>query len=244
MKVKNKRRATRKGRGNESQGGETPPLQVARIGRGRNKGGQPGNSNARTHGLWAKYQPLVSPEERDPNAGPEERRDILDRVIKVLFMDFCEAEDPETRCRISNALCVAVTAANGCDRTLAIVVGKLSPLQQAIDELLAEEDPDDYSTVEQTTFKGDRDEDEGEEETEPEKMQGMRKRWRCRQAPTTHTCTATHALGKAPGPSALPAVAVQVRRWSGRRQPVAASPKDLPRMKGGASDGTHADETE
>ncbi len=107
----------------------------------------------------------MTEEEKDPNAGPEQRRDILDRVIKVLFMDFCEAEDTETRCRISNALCVAVTAANGCDRTLAIVTGKLSPLQQAIEELLAEEDPDDYSTIEQSTITGDR--GENASETEP-----------------------------------------------------------------------------
>jgi len=144
----------------------------------RLKGGQPGNSNARTHGLWAKYQPMVTPEEQDPNAGPEQRRDIMDRVIKVLWEDFCEAEDPETRCKISNALCVAVTAANGCDRTLAIVTGKISPLQQAIEELLAEEDPDDYSTIEQINQKGDQgeyvegtdgmgEEDGGEPETVP-----------------------------------------------------------------------------
>ena len=127
----------------------------ARAGTGKKKGGQPGNNNARTHGLWAKNQPPVTREERDSNAGPEKRRDIMDRVIKRLWEDFCEAEEAETRCRIANALCVAVTAANGCDRTLAIVTGKISPLQQAIDGYWQRRIQMTYSTIEHGTQKGD-----------------------------------------------------------------------------------------
>ncbi len=133
-------------------GGETPALtQVGgeprrRLGMplGVKKGDSRGIIMRGRMGCGRRTSRRWTPEERDPNAGPEQRRDIMDRVIKVLWEDFCEAEDPETRCKISNALCVAVTAANGCDRTLAIVTGKISPLQQAIEELLAEEDPDDY----------------------------------------------------------------------------------------------------
>ena len=59
------------------------------------------------------------------------------------------------RRRIANALSVAVTAANGCDRTLALITGELTPLQNAIDELLAEDIEYDINTIEQGNDEGD-----------------------------------------------------------------------------------------
>jgi hypothetical protein len=109
------------------------------------KGGKPGNQNARKSGLYARNQPKVSPKSEKDAAS---RRDILDDVIETLYTKFNQLQDIDQICKCANSISIAVTAANGCDRTIAIVSGKLTSLQDSIERLLADEDPNDPSTLE------------------------------------------------------------------------------------------------
>ena len=117
---------------------------------GAKRGGKPGNQNARTHGLWAKNQPKVtaSGEANIETNKIERRRQILDAIIEALYSEFDGLPDIETRCKCANAISFAATAANGCDRTLAVVSGKLTDLTNAIEQLFADEKANDPSTVE------------------------------------------------------------------------------------------------
>lgn len=117
---------------------------------GARKGGKPGNQNARKHGLFAKNQPKVNVNGQgniEINQ-IEKRRAIADEVIESLFAKFNTLQDIDQICKCANSISLAITAANGCDRTLAITSGKLTTLETAITELLMEEDPDDVSTLE------------------------------------------------------------------------------------------------
>jgi len=109
------------------------------------KGGQSRNQNARKSGLYAKNQPKVSKKSEKTAAT---RRDIMDDVIETLFAKFNHLQDIDDLCKCANSISIAVTAANGCDRTLAIVSGKLTNLSEAIERLLMDEQPNDSSTLE------------------------------------------------------------------------------------------------
>lgn len=117
---------------------------------GAKKGGKPGNQNARKHGLWAKNQPRAaqSPKEKAEQSRIEERRDLLDEVIERLAARFQTLDDIDQICKCANSISLAVTAANGCDRTLALVSGKVAPISLALDQLYADEDPYDPATLE------------------------------------------------------------------------------------------------
>ena len=112
---------------------------------GARRGGQPDNQNARKSGLYAKNQPKVS-KKSEKNAAT--RRDIMDGVIETLYAKFNGLRDIDDLCKCANSISVAVTAANGCDRTIAIVSGKLTNLSEAIERLLMDEQPNDSSTLE------------------------------------------------------------------------------------------------
>lgn len=114
------------------------------------KGGKPGNQNARKHGLYAKNQPKVTASgEGNIEVGQiEHRRHIADEVIERLFTKFNTLDDIDQLCKCANSISLAITAANGCDRTLAITSGKLTNLSAAIEALLMEEDADDPNTIE------------------------------------------------------------------------------------------------
>lgn len=113
------------------------------------KGGKPGNQNARKHGLYAKNQPKASTKEKPVDvSGPERRRAIMDDVIESLYTKFNTLNDIDQITKCANSLSLAVTAANGCDRTIAIVSGKLTNLTAAIEQLFMEEDADDPRTIE------------------------------------------------------------------------------------------------
>lgn len=117
---------------------------------GAHKGGRPGNQNARKHGLWAKNQPKVktSGEGKIEIGQIERRRQVADEVVEILFTKFNTLTDIDQICKCANSISLAVTAANGCDRTLAITSGKLTTLEAAITDLLMEEDAEDASTIE------------------------------------------------------------------------------------------------
>jgi len=109
------------------------------------KGGKPGNQNARKSGLWAKNQPKASKKSEKTAA---DRRDILDEMIETLYHKFNQLQDIDQLCKCANSISLAVTAANGCDRTIAIVSGKLTNLSEAIEQLLMETDPNDPGSIE------------------------------------------------------------------------------------------------
>jgi len=112
------------------------------------KGGKPGNQNARKHGLWAQKQIATVTEGRKGDDGPARRRDYLDDVIETLYNKFNRLDDIDQLCKCANSISIAVTAANGCDRTIAIVSGKLTNLSEAIEQLLMGADPSDPGTLE------------------------------------------------------------------------------------------------
>lgn len=112
-------------------------------------GGKPGNQNARKHGLWAKNQPKAKTGESKPETNAiENRRRIMDEVIETLYDKFSRLDDIDQVTKCANSISLAVTAANGCDRTLAITSGKLTNLQSAIESLFANEDPYDARSIE------------------------------------------------------------------------------------------------
>jgi len=118
---------------------------------GARKGGKPGNQNARKHGLYARNQPKVhtNGEATVELNQIEKRRAIADEVIERLFARFNILDDIDQITKCANSISLAITAANGCDRTLALVSGKVSPINAALDQLFAMEDPYDDSTIEQ-----------------------------------------------------------------------------------------------
>ncbi len=108
------------------------------------KGGKPGNQNARQHGLYAKHQPPA----QASNKKASDRRDTLDEIISRLYSKFQTLDDIDDLCKCATAITNAVIGANSCDRTEALISGKLTTLNDAIDRLLNEEDPDDPRTLE------------------------------------------------------------------------------------------------
>ena len=118
---------------------------------GARKGGKPGNQNARKHGLYARNQPKVHTKgEATVELNQiEKRRAIADEVVETLFTRFNHLQDIDQICKCANSLSLAITAANGCDRTLALVSGKVSPINEALDQLFAMENPYDDTTISQ-----------------------------------------------------------------------------------------------
>ena len=72
----------------------TPNL-TKRTGMGRTCGGQPVIVMRGRTGCGRRTSRLCNRRNVTPEAGPEKRRDIMDRVIKSLYDDFCE--DGKTR---------------------------------------------------------------------------------------------------------------------------------------------------
>lgn len=110
---------------------------------GKKRGAPKGNQNSRKHGLWAKNSPTPA-----EGKGAKWRRDVMDEVIDRLFNKFSTLQDLDQITKCANSLSVAVTAANSCDRTIAILEGKTTSLSAAIEALLANEDPNDERTLE------------------------------------------------------------------------------------------------
>jgi hypothetical protein len=108
------------------------------------KGGKGGNQNARKHGLYAKNQPPVDPAVA---IGAQRREAILDKIILDLDALYWTLKKNEEKFQCVNSISNAVTSANGCQRTAALVSGKLTILNEAIERLLNEDDPYDASTT-------------------------------------------------------------------------------------------------
>jgi hypothetical protein len=116
---------------------------------GAKKGAPKGNNNAQKHGLWARNHPKakVKGEGEIEINQVEKRRNIADDVIETLYDKFHRLDDIDQLCKCANSISLAITAANGCDRTLAIVSGKISTVSEAIEQLFKNYDPDDDSTL-------------------------------------------------------------------------------------------------
>lgn len=108
------------------------------------KGGKAGNQNARKHGFYAKNQPPVDPGEA---IGASKREAILDKIIVDLEATYWTLKKNEEKFICANTIANVVASANGCERTVAIVSGKLTILNEAIERLLSEEDPYEASTT-------------------------------------------------------------------------------------------------
>lgn len=113
--------------------------------RTKSGGAKPGNQNARKHGLWAKNHPKM---DQKAALGPQRRVEILDSIIDDLHSKYFTAHDLDTACKMANAISIAVTAANGCDRTIALLTGKLPAIDEALARLFEGSDPYDNSTIE------------------------------------------------------------------------------------------------
>ncbi len=94
------------------------------------RGGQKNNNNARKHGLYATKP--------TPTANPltiEERRNILDGCIRTMFDLFQSLNDIDDMAKCLNSISIAVTAANGCERTLSLVNGTYTPIDEILNAL-------------------------------------------------------------------------------------------------------------
>ncbi len=89
-----------------------------------------GNKNALKHGLYAKT-PLAA----GPGLTIEERRAVLDACIQRMADHFTSLDDMDKMSKCLNSISIAVTAANNCDRTLAIINGNYTPLEDVLNEL-------------------------------------------------------------------------------------------------------------
>lgn len=110
-------------------------------------GVKPGNQNARKHGLYAKIQPPV---DRVKAIGAQEREKILDKILLDLEQEYDGKKKWEEKLQIANVIANVCIASNGCQRTVALVSGKLTILNEAIERLIAENDPRDVSTYKRT----------------------------------------------------------------------------------------------
>jgi len=93
------------------------------------RGGQKNNNNARKHGLYAKTTPTANP------LSIEDRRNILDGCIRTMFDLFQGLNDIDDMAKCLNSISIAVTAANGCERTLSLVNGTYTPIDEILNAL-------------------------------------------------------------------------------------------------------------
>jgi uncharacterized protein YjcR len=97
----------------------------------KRRGAPAGNRNARTHGLYSKAPP-ISPSQA---LTIEERRNIADTAIRWVWDYHTNCTDVADVAKLIAALKNAMDAANNCERTLAIVSGKYTPLEDILAEL-------------------------------------------------------------------------------------------------------------
>jgi hypothetical protein len=92
-------------------------------------GGKAGNRNALKHGLYSEK--FV-----EENALTiEKRKAIIDACIVKMFERFNGLDDIDKMSKCLNSIALAVTAANNCERTLAIVSGNYTPIEEIYDAL-------------------------------------------------------------------------------------------------------------
>ena len=91
--------------------------------------GRKGNKNALKHGLYSKR--FI-----DANSLTiEQRKAMLDACIRKMFERFKTIQDMDAMSKCLNSISLAVTAANNCERTLAIVEGNYTPLEDVLNAL-------------------------------------------------------------------------------------------------------------
>jgi hypothetical protein len=94
--------------------------------------GKKGNTNALKHGLYSKAFVTRN------SLTIEQRRAILDACISRAFQAFQDiGDDIPKLSMLLNSIGIAVSAANTCERTLALINGNYSPLEEVLQELKA-----------------------------------------------------------------------------------------------------------
>lgn len=109
-------------------------------------GGQPGNTNALKHGLYAKrFTKAERAGLRHMVPGDLEAEIYMLRAVtdRILAQIETATEDAEAYAKLINSLTAAVTTLNTTMRTHAILAGTYTPLDDALTQALA--DLDDYA---------------------------------------------------------------------------------------------------
>jgi hypothetical protein len=97
--------------------------------KGNKQGGQKGNQNARKHGLYSKKFVQTH------TLTVDQRKAMLDACIAKMFETFKKLDDVDEMSKCLNSLSVAITAANNCERTAAILNGNYTPIEDVLNAL-------------------------------------------------------------------------------------------------------------
>jgi hypothetical protein len=103
-------------------------------------GAPKGNQNARKHGLWAKKAQavqIITPADgsvplQDPRRAIRYLEEVMDEIVRRL-----REATPEEFTRLANSLALAATALFNGHRTVAYLMGEMTPVEDALKELEA-----------------------------------------------------------------------------------------------------------